>query len=251
MTTTRQGLQGIAITWYFAILLFLFPLATSGQETGSSISKQTLNYLDPVYGVDQRLVSGPFYNRKLDGSINGNPYAYGSEWKIGTVSFDGITFTDLLLRYDIEENSVVLNFRNINGSSHQIELKKNNIESFTLEGKVFVPLPEGVMNDSTWFCELMAEGDVDYLVLRYKSLKVKGGSGSSGYYYREDMKQLLRNDDMVVKFKSKRTLFRLYPHHKQEIKKYMKERQIYPYRFRMEDRAAMVRYCNYLTGGEE
>ncbi len=232
------------------ILLFL-PVAVSSQQSAGTISEQTRYHLDPVYGVDQRLVSGPLYNRILPGSVLGNPYFIDEEWKKGSVEFDDAVFENLNLRYDIEVNRIVLQFTNAHGSNMQIALENTAIKSMTVDGRRLVPFPGKFGTDTALFCEELAGGKLAYLVLRTKMMAVQTGTGNRGYYYREIVSQWLFSDSLLLPFRSKKNIFRLYPEHKQEIRQYLRSEKIYPSRWRMDDRAALVRYCNTILTGNE
>ncbi|MDX9772048.1 MAG: hypothetical protein RBT02_01355 [Bacteroidales bacterium] len=231
------------------VILLLQPLAVYPQEFTDTISKQVLYHLDPVYGVDQRLVSGPVYNRTLPGSVLGNPYFIDEGWKAGSVKFKDLTFENLNLKYDIEVNRIVLLFTNANSSKMQIALDNKAIVSLIIDGRQLVPFPGHGVTDTIRFCEEIVGGELSYLVLRSKILGLQSGMGNRGYYYKEYMTQWLHNDSLLVPFRSKRYIYKLYPEHKQEMKQFMRSAKIYPYPWRMDDRAALIRFCNTLLTG--
>lgn len=232
------------------ILLFL-PVAVSSQQAAGTISEQTRNHLDPVYGVDQRLVSGLLYNRILPGSVLGNPYFIDEEWKRGSVEFEDALFENLNLRYDIEVNKIVLRFTTTHGSNMQIALDNTAIKSMNVDGRRLVPFPGKIGTDTTLFCEEMAGGKLAYLILRVKVMTVQTGTGNRGYYYKEDLSQWLFTDSLLVPFRSKKNIYRIYPEHKQVIRQYLRSEKIYPSRWRMDDRVALVRFCNTLQTDSE
>ena len=207
------------------ILLFL-PVAVSSQQAAGTISEQTRNHLDPVYGVDQRLVSGLLYNRILPGSVLGNPYFIDEEWKRGSVEFEDALFENLNLRYDIEVNKIVLCFTTTHGSNMQIALDNTAIKSMNVDGRRLVPFPGKIGTDTTLFCEEMAGGKLAYLILRVKVMAVQTGTGNRGYYYKEDLSQWLFTDSLLAPFRSKKNIYRLYPEHKQVIRQYLRSEKI-------------------------
>lgn len=234
------------IIYSVIILFFLFSTSSFSQEIDKKMSVQTFEFADPIYGVDQRLVSGEFYSGAINSAIIGHPYFFDKEWKIGSVEFDKIIYENLLLKYDIEKNSIILSFTNINGSSFQISLKKNLITSFTMDNYIFVQHPGTNEYDTAWFSELLTDGEISYLVLRKKALTLNQGSGSRGYYYKENVKQYLYINGDLMPFRTKKSLFRLFPVHKQEIRKFLRSAKLSPTKKRIADRAAMIRYVNEL-----
>lgn len=232
------------------ILLFL-PLAVSAQGTTLTISEQTHYHLDPVYGVDQRLVSGPLYNRILPGAVQGNQYFIDEGWKTGSVEFEDVTFENLNLKYDIEENRIILLFTHANGPKMQIALENTAIESLTLDGRRLIPFPGNGETATTRFCEELVGGKLSYLVLRSKVMRLQSSPGDNDYYFDESLTQWLHNDSLLIPFRSKRSIFKLYPEHKHEMKQYIRSANIYPSPWRMDDRVALVRFCNTLLTGNE
>jgi hypothetical protein len=251
MTVSKANHKDRMVIASMILILLFLPLAVSAQQTTSTISGQTLQHLDPVYGVDQRLVSGPLYNRILPGSVLGNPYFIDEEWKKGSVEFEDAVFENLSLRYDIEVNRIVLQFTSVHGSNMQIALENTAIKSMTIDGRRLVPFPGKIGTDTTLFCEELAGGKLAYLVLRSKEMAVQNGTGYRGYYYKENVSQWLLSDSLLLPFRSKKNIYRLYPEQRQEIRKYLRAEKIYPSRWRMDDREALIRFCNTLLTGSE
>jgi hypothetical protein len=246
MTVSKANHKDRMVIASMILILLFLPIAVSAQQTSGTNSEQIFYHLDPVYGVDQRLVSGPLYNRILPSSVIGNPYFIDEEWKKGSVEFEDAVFENLSLRYDIEVNRIVLQFTNTHGSNMQIALENTAVKSMTIDGRRLVPFPGKIGTDSTIFCEEVAGGEMSYLVLRSRMMAVQNGPGNRGYYYKENVSQWLLSDSLLVPFRSKKNIYRLCPEYKQEIKQYMRSEKIYPSRWRMDDRAALVRFCNTL-----
>lgn len=235
-----------AIISYFTIILWLIPQYGNSQSSKTSISDLPAEFYDQVFGVDQRIVSGPYYNNFRNIRIDGHPFYINNEWNKGTVKINDLIFEDLLLKYDVEKNEIILRFININYSSLLITLRKSLINRFTLGERVFIPYPGSNIYDTTKFCEVLATGPVSYLMLKAKQPKVSSNTGSKDYYYQETVKQFIQIDDRIEPFRTRRKLFKLYPQHKNEIKRFIRRERLQPYKKRTEDRAAMIMYCNKL-----
>lgn len=233
------------------LIILLIPAKLDAQKINQQISEPVAGVLDPVYGVDQRLVSGTIYSGAKRGSIEGHPYAIDESWKPGSVLIDSILFMDLELKYDIEQNSVILRYENIDGAIIQLALKKEEIVNFTLNNRKFVPYPGSSLFDTTKYCEVITEGEIDYLVLRSKLLMLSNGAAITRYVYREAVKQLLVIDGDIINFKSKRDIYKLYPQHKPEIKRFIRDEGLSPRKSNIADRSLLVSFCNQLISGEK
>lgn len=239
--------QGIRLALLMTILIL--PFKGLSQGTDYRFSEPVAGFLDPVFGVDQRLVSGSFYYGPRQGSITGNVYFIDEAWKEGSVTIGNLTFNNLNLKYDIERNKIVLKFNDINNAVLQISLNQENIDNFVMNGRLFVPFPGTNQNDTVKFCEVIASGEINYLILKTKILMLSNG-GQTDYTYREYIKQLLQINGQLIPFKTRRSFFNLYPEHKQEMRKYIRSQGLCLSRNRINDRGAMVTYCNQLISGQ-
>jgi len=239
----------IRFTLVLLMTILILPFKVLSQETNYRLSESVVGLLDPVYGVDQRLVSGSLYNGPRRGSITGYAYFIDEAWKKGSVTIGNLTYDNLDLKYDIEKNKIVLKFTNINSSVLQISLKKENIHNFVMNGRLFVPYPGIHEYDTAKFCELVVSGEMNYLILKTKVLMLLNG-GRSDYIYREYIKQFLLINNQLIPFKTRRNIYNLYPQHKQELRRYLRSQGLVPMKNRINDRKAMIKYCNQLISGQ-
>lgn len=229
------------------ILYLLFNGVVNAQTSNQVVitSSQARDNLDKIYGVDQRLVSGRAYPGEPKGSIFGNPYWIDSEWKSGSVTINGVTFTNLLLRFDITENKLVLNTSNLNKQVVQICLNINAISEFLLGERKFIRFPENDNSKKTIFCELCTEGKLTYLVTRNKSMTIASGS-STDYKYKENVGNYLLYEGRLIKFKNQQTLYKLFPEHKKEMRRFIYQNALSLNRKNSVNRTILVAYCNSL-----
>ncbi len=238
---------------FLILLVSIFPgtLILFSQETDTPISSYEICIeLDRNYGADQRLVSGTFYHEAHYGSINGHPFCINEEWKKGQVIMDGIVFENLLLKYDIVSNELVLNTLNLSNTSLQVSLKTGNISSFKLDNKQFIVFPGSGNEDKPLFCELVSSGHVDFLLLRKKEMRMVS-SGGNDFEYKEYYNNYLRIDDQLIKFRGRRSLIKLFPDHRKELRKYISQQALILGTKNTDERALFVDYCNTLLGEKE
>lgn len=232
------------------IILFLFIINQTfvlAQETGQPVSSlEVKKELDKIFGLDQDLCSGIAYTNIVKGSVSGNPYWIDAEWKTGSVLIGNLLFEDLLLKYDIESNDLIINTINLNNQPLKICLNKKLISKFTLGNHQFIKFPGEKINDNNFFCEVLSEGKIIFLLIKDKTLSVSNSRNSSDFSYKEYRKSYLLLDGKLIKFKGKRTLYRLFPEHKQKLKKYISQNSLYPVSKNIQDRTMLVNYCNSL-----
>jgi hypothetical protein len=240
---------GIKLTLVLLAIILILPFKGFCQEINSRLSKPVAGFLDPVYGVDQRLISGSFYYGPRRGSISGTAFFIDESWKKGSVTIGKLSYHDLDLKYDIEKNKIVLKFANIQGSVVHISLKKDNINNFVMNGRLFVPFPGTNKFDTAKFCEVIVSGEINYIILKTKFLTLLTG-GVSDYEYKEYIRQFLYINNQLIPFKTRRVIYNLYPEYKQELKRYLRSQGLDPMKNRIRDREAMVKYCNQLISDQ-
>ncbi|MDX2415263.1 MAG: hypothetical protein QNK33_08725 [Bacteroidales bacterium] len=228
------------------ILILLFNGVLNAQTNNQKISSiQAREVLDKIYGLDQRLVSGRSYAGEAIGSIIGHPYWIDSSWKIGNVTINGVLFPNLLLKFDISEYDLVLNTSNLNNQSKQLCLNKNAISEFFLGDRKFIRFPGNDSLSKVEFCEVCAEGRLSYLVTRSKSMILSGGS-STDFKYREYIGNYLLFEGSLIKYKNKKTLYKLFPELKNELRNFIYQNAITITRKNTVNRERLVEYCNLL-----
>ena len=230
------------------IVTLTIPVKCLSQETIALSSEQVSEFFDQIYGVDQRLVSGSFYYGPQRGSIMGNAFFIDETWKKGSVSLDDITYENLDLKYDIIKNLVVLKFKSLNHSELQISLKNEEIDTFRMDNRIFVPLPVDSINNSNRFCELIVSGEINYFIQKRKVLQLSNG-GAYDFEYQEYIQQYIQIDDQLVPFKGWHMIYRLLPEIKQDLRKFIRSEGLIPGKNRIDERKIMIEHCNKLLSG--
>jgi hypothetical protein len=231
---------------YLILIVSLLPgsLILLSQETNvADSSYEILEELDKMYGADQRLVKGKLYHAER--YVAGNPFCINEEWQKGQVVMDGIVFENLLLKYDIASNKLVLNTSGQSNTSWQVSLNTGNISSFKLDNKQFIVFPGDGNKNKPIFCEQVCSGPVDFLLLRTKEIRI-ASSGEYDYKYEEKYSNYLYKDGRLMKYGGSRSLFKLFPDYKNELKKYISQQKLVLRRKNTNDRALLVDYCNKL-----
>ena len=219
------------------ILTIILPTTSYGQSDGVPISSQEVfNHFDKLFQIDSRAAGHPFF--------------ISPDWKSGSVAMEGIVFNNLQMRYDISSDLVILNTAGFTNSAVQLVLKKDRIEYFTLNGNLFQPYPEDDPMTGIRFCQVLEEGTVDFLLIRSKNLKVTT-TGLSDFAYQTKQSRILRVNDELHPFMSRRSLIRMYPGFKSELREYLKESQLRFKRMSLNDHTGFVKYCNSLIGGNQ
>jgi len=238
-------------SFLITILLFAFGVGPLYSQTeGETISSsQIRNIIERVNGPDPRLVSGKLYRGARQGSVAGHPYYIDENWKTGFVIIDGILFDNLLLKYDVFENKLVLNTTNISKSAVLLCLNLEKTKRFGMNGRNFIPFPPEKDTPEPRFSESVVDDTLSFLILKRKDLKVEGGSVDYSYETYEDFYLLYNNE--LVKFRNRRTLFSLFPDLKDALKKYIRRENLTFIKKRSGNLSRLTLYCNTLLNNSQ
>lgn len=233
----------------FGMLVIIFALS-SGMSFSQSIKgpvslKHLKEHFSNIYKIDPRLVSGDFYQTPRISNSIGNPFFIDPAWKLGSVILDGVKFDSLPLRYDIVVDELILNTRNITSSYLQLSLKINNISSFNMGDHNFRPFSGSHTSDNRIFCEVLVQGEIDFLMVKSKRLTVAAGGIEDLVYQTTESKYILFNENLV-KYRGRRTLMKLLPNHKAEIRDYLKLEKLRYRRLILMEHIELIAYCNVL-----
>ncbi|MFO7851794.1 MAG: hypothetical protein ACQETA_09545 [Bacteroidota bacterium] len=232
----------------FLLTMLLFTLGFSQlfpQAKGGTISSsQIRSIFENASGPDSRLVSGKLYLGARQGSVTGNPYYLDENWKTGYVIIDSLVFDGLLLKYDILENKLVLNTISISNSEILLCLNLEKTKRFGIDGRNFIPFPREKDSPGRWFAESVVEDTLSYLILKKKELQVD--AGAVDFSYKTDENPYLLYNNELFKFNSRRTLFRLFPHLKDDLKEFIRQENLALIKKRPENLGRLTEYCNTL-----
>lgn len=239
-----------AIRWGMTgLVLVAFNVGSGAQEqsehAGTADAGKVRAFFRAYGQADPRLVSGDFYQTPAMSEASGHPFCLDGDWNTGSVVIGGVRFDQLTLRYDITSHDLILNTSGFTGSYIQIRLKKDQISEFELEGRLFRPFPGRDPVSGIRFYESAVEGPAELMVLKTKSLKVAGG-GIQDYYYQENRSLFIRTSEDLIPYRGKRSLYKLYPEMREELKSFIRENQPFLRRKTLDDQIRLIRFTNDL-----
>jgi len=236
---------------FFLILsvMFLNPAASQEQDR-QSVTESLSLYFDNIYGDDQRLVSGRIYTGPARGSIQGHPFYSGDEWKDGIIETADGTFPVMKIKYDININRLILEYISTDNAFRQVALSPGKIVSVKMGGMDFICFPGLDDPTNTRLAEVVSKGRVSYLVIKTKALYIGNMTSSSDYEYRQTIKQYLQYEGELIPFRSKRTLYKLFPDKKKPLRKFIKTNYLNTAGKRTEGRKKLLDYLNALLSAD-
>jgi len=180
---------------------------------------------DSLYGTDLGLINGEDYRYRHTG-IDGHPYYRDNSWIHGTVTSGEREHRDLLLRYDIFDDRVILS-HTTGSETFMIALNKMVIGEFTLEEDHFIQLfDRDIVNNfpEPGYYQEVYTGKVQLLVKRKKY--ISGSSGQQLGEFRSDPLKLVRKDGVYHKLNGRNSLLKILADRKEPVSDYIRSNAI-------------------------
>jgi hypothetical protein len=229
---------------FIIFLLLLLSLNIFAQNATEQLWQQT----SEIYGTDDILVNGTTY-RPLHPIASGDPFFINGIFVHGQLNLKGRSFQNVLLKFDIEQQKLILKHFVDGAKFELIAFNNNYIKSFSLHGRFFVNIDDLIKNDKAkGFYELIYQGDFLF-VREYKKVFVSTFSDKYPYGKYSDTKttNFLFLEGEKFKISKRKDLYNLFPQHKVLIKKFMKEHKIKLRKSNNNKLNILMQYCDEIS----
>ncbi|MFO7670010.1 MAG: hypothetical protein R6W31_10165, partial [Bacteroidales bacterium] len=137
------------------------------------------------YGSDTDLVNGEKYFYPYALSL-GDPFFF-PEARSAAITIHGKEFDGQLLRYDIFNQKLILDYQNVYGANSSLVLRNEWVESFAFEGQRFKRIqgPDG----QTGFFQVVSEGVIECFYSWNKKYLLNLTSGVQNFYFTDPVKE--------------------------------------------------------------
>jgi len=144
-------------------------------------------------------------------------------WDKGTVTYDGMTYTDVPIMYDLYKNVLVAQLYNITTSYTLITEK---ITDFTLQNHHFVYKHSDLLNTNgleTGIYDQLYSGKTEVLVKRKRMLIITSGAQNT---FPEDDQVFIKKGDIYYPAGTEHTLLSILKNKRKELRKYINDNNI-------------------------
>jgi len=210
----------------FPLIVFLiFPLFCSGQSEGSQ--QAVYNWFDNVVGFENIGIYNGVEFKEKDKVVNENhSYFSSANFLVGSIDYDGESYFNLNMKYNLHEQDVIVKLKNSNSSEFVIKLLKEKIDGFTINTHRFVKI-KGIDlkgNSISGFYEEVLSGAKLKFLIRHQKIKSELHRDFVMYAeYKMAKKEYLVSFENSYKWiKSKSDLIDLFPELKAQIHSYYK-----------------------------
>ena len=204
-----------------------------------------LAHCEIKYGSDADLVNGEKYSYPYSQAL-GDPFFF-PESRTASITIHEKEFKGQLLRYDIFNQQLILDYENLYGVSASLVLRSEWVESFAFDNQKFKKI-EGPEGKSDYF-QILGEGQIDCIYLWSKKYLLSLTSGEQSYYFTDpDRSSFLRIEGQVHPYKSNGNFIKAFdPGLQKPIKKFLKQAKIKVKTASDVQMRHLLEYCNTLS----
>lgn len=209
-------------------LVILFGISFSAHsQRAKSVDTESLHspvdFAKKVYfkkiGLSSRLYNGPIYLQKYPG-VKGHQYYSSDYWAYGAISYLGLMYDSVQLKYDILHDKVIVGSLDERNRMVDIELNKENINWFRLEESIFIPVVGS--HEYHGMHQLVHSGKSKLLIKRKKMIgQAQSSSGTHESFFTKD-KILIESKNQFFEITNANSIYKVYPQYKDLLKKYRK-----------------------------
>ena len=197
------------------------------------------------YGNDAKLVNGEKYFYPYTQS-DGDPFFF-SEPRQVVVRVHEKEFAGQLVRYDIYNQQVILDFKDIYGGTTSLVLQNEWVESFGFESHFFRRMegPEGIPA----IYQVVVDGPISIVYSWSKDYLLNLNSGVQSYYFTDPQKEaFLVIDHTFYSFRSNKSFLKAFDIEQQKaIKQFMRQSKVKVNKSPDWQMRHLIEYCNSLS----
>jgi hypothetical protein len=229
--------------FFFGTLSVTDRLEAQGQEKLQEIRDCLENF---YYGTNDLLVNGREY-RPEHTRASGHPYFESPMYQAGTVYSGGEVFRNVLIKYDLAKDQLVLKHPLRNQNVVQIVLNPELVDSFAIADSRFVRsryLP-GLDNGPDYVKALYSGTLKLYQLLAKQYYPIFTSTSPNGRFGKAEVGYfLLYPDGSHSSFRTRSQFLEAFPEHKRSIRRFMRKQHMRWARLSGEQWNRLMKYCD-------
>lgn len=179
-------------------------------------------YNSTVQGIESPIIQGTHFYKKEEQIItpDQNPF-YGEGWdRLGKISYEGRQYSKMNIIYNTSEDLLLIRSweMDINGTQSLL-INQTKIDSFIIHSDKFLSFEYAKVGDEGFYRQVMQGKNVGF----YSKEKKTGDLDGLIYEFEEQRHYYIRYRDKTYNFKQIPSLYRIFPEHKKQIKKFIKD----------------------------
>ena len=224
-------LQHIILSFRVTFIASIILAASLPRSTQAQVSSGLYTYVQTKFGLDQDLVNGIRYFNRYHRVLY-HPFYQGKQSLPGSVTVSGKQFDNLMINYDIYNQYVILEYKELSGSIFKVILDPLQISAFQLNGHHF-DKKELDENGPLFYEVIGANGIFCYIHWEKQLLNTNNDLDYAQYFTSPSRNYFFDYHGIVHPFSNRRNLVSLFPvTSRNEIRRYLRKNNI---RFRLSE----------------
>ncbi len=246
-TPNEMLLQKFVFTFLILFCLLVFGQA---QEVSGEV-EELYNHTEQIYSTDDLLVNGQIYipTRTI---AKGSPYFGKNKFSEGSVIIKGRQFNEVLLKYNLEDQRLILRAALESGKYVTIVLNSKLVDAFNIGDQEFINA-DSYFNNSNFsgFYTLVYEGSFVCLVKYKKTFRaVYDTQTPNGSYTEMKSDYFIFENGRLENITKKKALLNHFPIQKKEIKSFIRKHKIQYKKANIFSLHQLMKYCDSISTGK-
>lgn len=218
------------------ISLNVFPQQSSISETST-------------YGSDPLLYNGKLYTFFLPQNTGGSQFYFGPQFETGSVTIRGVTFSNLLLNYDVFNQKLILKYRDKENVHKLLMISDAWLEKFSLRDIHFELV--NVQDTLKQISQVMGTGSIRIFYFWEKRLGLDNFHGAKNHVFSSPIKEMnLSIDRQIKRYWNNKSFCILFDAERRDkVKKYLRENNVNVKKANDSVMTKVINYCNSLYAG--
>lgn len=238
------------LTCGILILEIFFNSSAYAQQSGGQRDSITIKALARAVSIYDAQISknslvnnGRAYYDRYN-SLRGHQFFYDDYWEQGSLIYEGHTFNDIFLKYDIFRDLLLIEHFNSSGHLSPIQLYSPEVSSFKLMGYYFIWIDKDTISGlkEGFYNQMYKSEDSEVLVKRRKEIAQANDINSIREEFIIKDRYYIRKNDIFHKVKKKGSVIKLLADRKKEIKRFIKKNR---FRFKNNPDQQLVEVVKY------
>lgn len=173
--------------------------------------------------------------------LDEHPYFLSDDWIFGSIRYNENVYENVPLQYDIHSDKLVTE---LPATGRKIELVRQNVSWFTLEGHHFIFLSNSKIPPG--YSELLVDGPAQLLATYHKSFQESTVTGKLQVRVEEIKRYFIHQNGGLLPVKGKSTLLAAFPDQRSALQQEIKRKRLNFSRAREKSLVESVRIYNTL-----
>ncbi|MFW5760414.1 MAG: hypothetical protein ACOCXH_05490 [Cyclobacteriaceae bacterium] len=221
------------LTFSLIYLILILPARVDCQPQDTTLLTKAQEFTTEQYfQLIQRqaqLYSGPEYV-EFETAIDGHQYLYSELWEKANIQFDHLLYKSIDARYDLYRDWLIIKHFDESGRMVSIVPDQDLIKGFSMHGEQFIriELLDSIQNASgkTGYFHVIYNGKCTILSKKIKNL-IASFSNNTSKEFSEKERFFLIKDDVLHQISGRKSLLKLFPEHKKELRRFARRNDLY------------------------